>query len=306
MKKWWLFLCILAVFSAVNASWYWPFGPDEDKVPRLSTLMRDATRMIDEATELAADNKGKEAIAKYREALAELAQIEANNPERANTPEFTSLRNKRAYVCAAIDSLLLSEARENAKAVAITDTTELEKMFLRKKGLLKEPAPEAQPVPAVEPAVKTVVRKSQLKAKKSPAVRVDKQNKRSSIARIEEALRKDPNSRKYRLALIGEHIRLGEYDRAKQEIEVLLKANMTDSSALNLKAICEASQGDPKAAEETLFMSIKSNPHDFNGYYNMANLKLYNFGNIDAARLYYDTGRKMGGPKDEALEEALK
>lgn len=284
MKKLALFLGVLTVFGTVNASWYWPFGPDEDKVPRLSTLMRDATRMIDEATELAADNKSKEAIAKYREALAELAQVEANNPDRAMTPEFTSLRNKRAYVCAAIDSLLLSEARENARAVTITDTTELEKKFLQKKGLLKE---EKKPV-----------KKSEKK--------VEKKSRKSNLAKIEEALKKDPNNRKYRLALIGEHIRSGAYDRAKQEIEVLLKANMTDSSALNLKAICEASQGDPKAAEETLFLSIKSNPHDFNGYYNMANLKLHNFDNKDAAKLYYETGRKMGGPKDDALEEALK
>lgn len=304
MKKLALFLGVLTVFGTVNASWYWPFGPDEDKVPRLSTLMRDATRMIDEATELAADNKSKEAIAKYREALAELAQVEANNPDRAMTPEFTSLRNKRAYVCAAIDSLLLSEARENARAVTITDTTELEKKFLQKKGLLKEEKVEK----TVEAKPQTGAQQADSKKKpvKKSEKKVEKKSRKSNLAKIEEALKKDPNNRKYRLALIGEHIRSGAYDRAKQEIEVLLKANMTDSSALNLKAICEASQGDPKAAEETLFLSIKSNPHDFNGYYNMANLKLHNFDNKDAAKLYYETGRKMGGPKDDALEEALK
>ena len=44
----------------------------------------------------------------------------------ALTSEFATLRTKRAYVKAAIDSLLLNQAQVNAKPVAVSDTTALE------------------------------------------------------------------------------------------------------------------------------------------------------------------------------------
>ena len=304
MKAWFLFLAVFGVFTSVNASWYWPFGSGDDSDgPRLSELMEPASELIDDASDLAMDGKIQEAIAKYREALDELSKVELDNPDRAVTTEFASLRNKRAYVNAAIDSLLLAEARDNAKAVAITDTTELEKKFLRKKGLLppeEKPvtrAPEAEPEkPAseVKPDVKI------LEAEKDV-----KPVKKADSVKIAEALKKNPKNRKLRLALIGEHIKAENYDKAREQIDFLLKENMTDSSALNLKAVCEAAQGDFKAAEKTLDLAIQSNPRDYNGYYNMANLKLQGSDNKNVARYYYETGRAVGGPKDAELEAAV-
>lgn len=291
MKKWVLFLAVFGVFTSVNASWYWPFGSDDDSDgPRLSELMEPASELIDDASDLAMDGKVQDAITKYRAALDELAKVELDYPDRAATTEFASLRNKRAYVNAAIDSLLLAEARDNAKAVAITDTTELEKKFLRKKGLLP---PEEKPVvkaPEAKPVTKTPEAK--------PVKKVD-------ASKIAEALKKNPKNRKLRLALIGEHIKAEDFDKAKAQIDVLLKANMTDSSALNLKAVCEAAQGDFKSAEKTLDLAIQSNPRDYNGYYNMANLKLQGSDNKNVARYYYETGRAVGGPKDAELEAAV-
>lgn len=291
MKKWVLFLAVFGVFTSVNASWYWPFGSDDDSDgPRLSELMEPASELIDDASDLAMDGKVQDAITKYRAALDELAKVELDYPDRAATTEFASLRNKRAYVNAAIDSLLLAEARDNAKAVAITDTTELEKKFLRKKGLLP---PEENPVvkaPEAKPVTKTPEAK--------PVKKVD-------ASKIAEALKKNPKNRKLRLALIGEHIKAEDFDKAKAQIDVLLKANMTDSSALNLKAVCEAAQGDFKSAEKTLDLAIQSNPRDYNGYYNMANLKLQGSDNKNVARYYYETGRAVGGPKDAELEAAV-
>ena len=89
--------------------------------------MEPATALIDEASDLAGDGKSVESVEKYREALKELDRIERENPERAATSEFATLRNKRAYVNAAIDSLLLGQVKSNAKAVAVSDTTELER-----------------------------------------------------------------------------------------------------------------------------------------------------------------------------------
>lgn len=311
MKKWVLFLAVFGVFASVNASWYWPFGSDDDSDgPRLSELMEPASELIDDAADLASDGKIQESVAKYREALDELAKVELDNPDRAATTEFASLRNKRAYVNAAIDSLLLAEARANAKAVAITDTTELEKKFLRKRGLLppeekpvaKAPEAKAEPV-APEAKSDTPAVKPDAKAHKSE--KEVKPARKAASVKIAEALKKDPKNRKLRLALIGEHIKAENFDKAKEQIDVLLKANMTDSSALNLKAVCEAAQGDFKSAEKTLDFAIQSNPRDYNGYYNMANLKLQGSDNKNVARYYYETGRAVGGPKDAELEAAM-
>jgi len=123
-------LCALCA----QASWYWPFGSDDDEPegPRLSELMEPATTNIDAAADFAAEGKLKEAQDCYRAAIAALKKIESENPERAATPEFATVRNKRAYINAALDAMLLAEARDNAKAVSVTDTTELEvKMTLK-------------------------------------------------------------------------------------------------------------------------------------------------------------------------------
>ena len=97
--------------------------------------MEPASELIDEASDLAADGKIDESVEKYRKALAELDRIELENPERAKSTEFATLRNKRAYVNAAIDSMLLSQVKQNAKAVAVSDTTELEAKLAEEKGL---------------------------------------------------------------------------------------------------------------------------------------------------------------------------
>ena len=125
---------------------FWSVGTDknEDGAVRLSVLIEPATEAIDAADDLAYDGKTSEAVDKYREALEILDTIEAQNPERAATPEFASVRNKRAYVTATIDSILLLEARKNAKAVAITDTTDLEKKFAQRQAE-KRAKREAEP-----------------------------------------------------------------------------------------------------------------------------------------------------------------
>ena len=269
-RKWTLFFSVFACFGAVNAGW-WPFGSDDDSdEPRLSELMEPASLLIDDATDLAADGKYQDAVVKYREALDELSKVETDHPDRAATTEFASLRNKRAYVNAAIDTLLLAEARSNAKAVAITDTTELEKKFLRKKGLLPE-----------EPAEGSV----------SNAV----------VA----AARPTAAERRKKLESIGESVRKGDYASARAGIDELLRANASDAAALNLKAVCEASTGDFEAAGKTLELVIRVCPRDYNGYYNLANLKLQGGGDKVVARYYYERGRAVGGPEDAELEAAL-
>lgn len=294
------------VWTAV-ASWYWPFGSDEEKPeqPRLSELMEPASVAIDEASDLVADGKMTEAVEEYRKALAILEQIERDNPERAATPEFASLRNKRAYVSAAIDSILLQEARNNAKAVAITDTTELEKKFAERKAKGKPTTPETTQVGVDHwgNTVTNVVGGAQ-STKEKKAEEAPKKPKLDE-AKVREIIELDPESRKAKLLAASESLRNDDLDGTREILEELLTANEADIAALNLRAALEMKEGDYAQATRTLDWAIKLKPKDHHSYYNMAQIILQQGGNVSVAKRYYDIGRMVGGERDPELEGAL-
>ena len=301
MKKPIAVICLLAAANAF-ASWYWPFGGDDekDKPPRLSTLMEPASLLIDDASDLAMDGKIDEAIEKYREALAALDKVERENPERAESPEFATLRNKRAYVNAAMDSIILAQARQNAKAVAVSDTTELEKRFAEEKAARS--AKKAADVTA----------NKQDGAATAPETGTEKRKEPDNTAAVAEgaemkrpAAPVKPRNRRERAI---RDIIDGDYEAALLVIREMLAEKPNGAAALNLRAVCETRQGRFKEAEKTLDQAIMSNPRDFHAYYNMAHLMLQSkgAGGKDAARRYYETGRAVGGPVDEKLKESVK
>ena len=301
-----------ALLHGVQAAWYWPFGSEEEEdLPRLSKLMEPASLAIDDAADAIADGKTDEAVEHYRKALAALERIEAENPERAATPEFATVRVKRAYVNAAIDSILLAQSRENAKAVAVTDTTELEKKFAAKRAAAAKPAEENAPkaavaTPKLEKQVDAYVERDRARMKKTEKAAAKAKAEKAVDREIKSLLKKDPKSRRARLLQAGEDIRNDDCEAAKLSIRALLEEKPNDAAALNMRAMCEAAEGDFRAAEKTLDQAINSNPRDHYAYYNMANLMLQSGGSREAARRYYETGRAVGGPKDEQLEKALK
>ena len=296
MSKIPLFLVILFCSLAVRASWYWPFGSDKKEPPRLSELMEPASLLIDEASDLAGDGKVTEAVEKYRAALVELDRVEAENPDRVERPEFATLKTKRAYVSAAIDALLLNQVRENAKSVAVSDTTELERKLAEERGGKKlepevevgerrddslEETEEAQPKP--KKVVKPKARKARPKAKKTPP---------RPLTRAETVMK-----------AIGEK----DFATADRIIEEMLTEKPNSAAALNMRAARESAAGDFKTAEKTLDQAIQSNPRDSYAYYNMAQLYLQvNPDNKSGARRYYETARAYGCPEDPELEAALK
>ncbi|HBJ59120.1 MAG TPA: hypothetical protein DDY72_01340 [Verrucomicrobia bacterium] len=289
-----LIIGLLLATQSVCGAW-WPFGSDEDEKPRLSTLMEPASLLIDKAADYADEGKVDEAVAEYRKALAELDRLEAENPERAETSEFATVRNKRAYVSAAIDSLLLAQARENAKTVAVSDTRELEAK------LAAEKAGGTDAAPAVEAA----------KPKPGVSVRVHETARRQArIDAFQKALAADPKNRRARLGLAMEDLRLQDYDSALLTVGELLEEKPNDAAALNLRAAIEMEKGDNAAAEKTLAQAIQSNPRSYYAYYNLAHLFLKTRPTKegrDAARRYYETGRDYaGGPVDKALESEFK
>lgn len=293
MAKLFLFIGILAFTQGVNAAW-WSFGSDDDEKPRLSTLMEPASLLIDKASDYADEGKVDEAVAEYRKALVELDRVEAENPERAATSEFATLRNKRAYVSAAIDSLLLDQARRNSKAVSVSDTRELEAKLAAEKagGQSQNVTAKTVAKPGVAPKVhETAQRQAKMDA-------------------LHKALQANPKDRRARIGLAMEDLRSGDYDSAKLTIDELLQEKPNDAAALNLRAALEMERGENAAAEKTLTQVIQSNPRSYYGYYNMARLFLKTRKGAegrDSARRYYETGRDYAnGPVDKKLEGEFK
>lgn len=295
MGKYLIFAFVLTIACGVRASWYWPFGSDDDvdgkKPPRLSELMEPASLLIDEASDLAGDGKIDESVEKYRKALAELDRIEEENPDRVKAPEFATLRNKRAYVNAAIDSMLLSQIRENAKSVAVSDTTELEQKLAEERRLKK-----VEKVEKVEKGEKVEGSWSSASSQPSQLSQPPKPSQPSQPAK--------PRTKRQQ-AMVD--IANGDFAAAEILIKEMLAAKPNGASALNLKATMESRQGKFKEAERTLDQAIRSNPRNYYAYYNMAILMLQvNPDNKDVPRRYYETGRSVGGPKDEKLEALVK
>ena len=291
-------MLMLMLAGGAAASWYWPFGSDDsDPKPmrRLSELMEPVSLLIDEASDLAADGKAQESIEKYRAALAELDTIEMENPERATSAEFATLRNKRAYVNAAIDSLLLGQVRSNAKSVAVSDTTALEKRLEAEKANASEKKPvEVKKKPA-EPAGSAEESEEGEPRQEARAVAAKPEEKAENAAPL------SPREQ------VMADIEAGKFEAAAVRISDMLEEKPNNALALNLKAMMESAQGKTKEAENTLDQAIMSNPRSHFAYYNMASLVLQvNPGNKRVAKRYYETGRAVGGPVDPQLEEALR
>ena len=287
MKQLLSFALVLVLCAEVEASWYWPFSSDdENKPPRVSELMEPASVMIDEAYDLADEGKISEAVEKYRAALAELDRIEAENPDRVKEPEFNTLKNKRATVTAAIDSLLLSEAQDNARAIAVSDTTELQKKYDAKHN--KVPKPEETGDAKPEP-----------ESTDEATGETEAPDEQPEVIEL-------PRKPKSKMAIALEDLAKRDFAAVELTIKEILEERPNDAAALNLKAAAEMAQGDAKAAEKTLDQAIMSNPRGYHAYYNMARLMAGMKGNRSGAKRYYEAGRSLGGPVDAKLEELLK
>lgn len=312
MKRILAFLLPVLIATRGFAAWYWPFGSDDEKKPpRMSELMEASSLMLDEASDLANQGKIREAVEKYKEAYAELERLELENPVRAATSEFSTVRNKKAYVSAAIDSLLLEQASGNVRAVSVTDTSEIERKYKEEqeaKLRAAETAREGSGPERSESVGRTEIAES---AAKTPVK--DKNNPGKTVSDKKElykkALVKNPENRKIKVMLAAEDLKNRDYAAAELTIRNLLSETPNDATALNLKAALEAAKGDFKAAKETLHQLITSNPKEYSGYYNLARLIVRMEGDAGkpTAGRYYETGHKYyGGPRDEKLEEMLR
>jgi len=308
---------VLLCAATAHAAWYWPFGSDEDspdRPPRLHRLLENANDLIEQAEDASLDGDAEKALELYNAALTNLVDIANQNPERAEKPEFAPLRNKIAATSAAIDSIRFAQVNQNIRAVAVTDTTELQKRYdaeqAKKKGLdkvlekkekpeakkddapTKEPVAEpvkkpAEPAPAAPPKP-SAAPKSVLAPASEPAP--------ATIAVFDE---------KIQLAI--KELKAKDYAAADLLLEELEKERKGDLNVLILRAAAQNGMRYHLAARRTLEKAMRAHPRNYLPYYNLAYLmfKLEDEG-VESARQYYELGRALGGPMDERIESRLK
>ena len=315
-----LISAVLLCAATAHAAWYWPFGNDEDspdRPPRLHRLLENANDLIEQAEDASLDGDAEKALELYNSALTNLVDIANKNPERAEKPEFAPLRNKIAATSAAIDSIRFAQVNQNIRAVAVTDTTELQKKYdaeqAKKKGvdkaLEKKKEPEKKdpekakrdeaktekpaPPPAPKPVVASVAPSAPASVPK-PAVATSPAP--ASFAGFDE---------KIQLAL--KELQTKDYAAADLLLEELEKERKGDLNVLILRAAAQNGLKYHLAARRTLEKAMRAHPGNYLPYYNLAYLmfKLEDEG-VESARQYYELGRALGGPRDEKLESRLK
>ena len=338
-----LFL-ILAVCAAtfVHGAWYWPFGSDEDdpsKPMRLHRLLEDANNYIEVAEDEAMDGNAEKALENYRLALSELDRIERENPDRAETPEFSPLRNKRAACIAAMDAIRFAQVNDNERAVSVTDTRELQKKWNKKHGIKEpeepkkvdeKPAEEKPAVKEVQPVAKeekpAVKEEQPVAQEEKPAVKeeqpVAKEEKPSAkeeqpVAKEEKPVVKEETpvvkeekpaatdfDARFKVALA--EVKNKDYAAADLMLEALLKERPDDLNTLLLRAAAQVGLESNYAARRTLEKAMRAHPKSYLPYYNLANLVLKLGEGVESARQYYEMGRMVGGPAMPKLEARLK
>ncbi len=285
-----LTLLLLVCGAAVSASaaWYWPFDPDStNKPPRLHRLLEQANEYIELAEDEALDGNGDKAIENYRLALKEIDRVELENPDRADTAEFAPLRNKRATCSAAIDAIRFAQVNENERAVAVSNTTKLERRWRLKHGLQTL----ADEIFAREEAAKTNTTASATNATNTVTAATNATNT-VTAATLGDALKA---------------VRAGAYAEAERMLDALEKAKPDDLNVLLIRAAAQAGSGSLYAARRTLERAAKAHPKSYLPLYNLAHLTLQiDTGDQIVARALYEKGRALGGPQDAALEGKLK
>ena len=318
------FLLILAVCATLLAqgAWYWPFGSDEDdpsKPMRLHRLLEEANNYIEIAEDEALKGNGDGALENYRLALSELDRVERENPDRAETAEFSPLRNKRAACVAAMDAIRFAQVNDNERAVSVTDTRELQKKWNKKHGIKDEVKDEwgkvKDAVVLVEPSAEKPVAKVEEKPVEVPVekqvAKVEVMPPEKPVAKVvaksekKPEVKEDPSDFKYRLKSALAEVRNRDYVAADLLLEELAQERPNDLNVLLLRAAAQAGMGSNHAARRTLEKAMRAHPKSHLPYYNLANLLLDMDESVETARQYYEMGRSCGGPQWAPLERRL-
>lgn len=325
-------LLVAALFALASvplrAAWYWPFGSDEDspdRPPRLHRLLENANDLIEQAEDASLDGDAEKALELYNAALTNLVDVAAKNPDRAEKPEFAPLRNKIAATSAAIDSIRFAQVNQNIRAVAVTDTTELQRKYdeeqAKKKGGEKKDAAKADAVKEKGDASKMTPAKvesdaSAAKAADDKAIKAESKSDDRSVVKAQPkgAVNAKPANVDRAAMNFDEGIQTAirelkakDYAAADLLLEDLEKERKDDLNVLILRSAAQSGLKYYLAARRTLEKAMRAHPKNYIPYYNLAHLMFKIEGEgVDSARQYYELGRALGGPKDSRIEAKLK
>lgn len=330
-------LLVAALFALASvplrAAWYWPFGSDEDspdRPPRLHRLLENANDLIEQAEDASLDGDAEKALELYNAALTNLVDVAAKNPDRAEKPEFAPLRNKIAATSAAIDSIRFAQVNQNIRAVAVTDTTELQRKYdeeqAKKRGGEKKDAEKRAAEKADEEKEKSDVSKetpakmvseaSAAKAADGKAIKAASKpdNKSAVKAQPKDGGNAKPANADKAAMSFDEGIQAAirelkakDYAAADLLLEDLEKERKDDLNVLILRSAAQSGLKYYLAARRTLEKAMRAHPKNYIPYYNLAHLMFKIDGEgVDSARQYYELGRALGGPKDSRIEAKLK
>ena len=275
-----LAICVLLAATCAQAAWYWPFTSSEDntnKPPRLHRLLEKANDFIELAEDESLNGEADKALDYYYQALDELRRVQFENPDRAEKPEFAPLRNKIAACKAAVDTIRFEQVNANIRAVSVTDTTELQRKWNKKHGIVeKEDDPPVTPAPDAESPPKP-----EQSADSPPPV--------------------PPSS----LAEAGNLLRAGDAAGAEKILEDILREQPDDLNALLLRGAVLATTGRYYAARKTLEEAVRAHPKSYLPHYNLAYVALELGEGRKIAKQHYDRGRELGGPVNKDIETRL-
>lgn len=329
-----LVAALFALASApLRAAWYWPFGSDEDspdRPPRLHRLLENANDLIEQAEDASLDGDAEKALELYNAALTNLVDVAAKNPDRAEKPEFAPLRNKIAATSAAIDSIRFAQVNQNIRAVAVTDTTELQRKYdeeqAKKKGGEKKDATKKDAETAdagkdkgdasKKTSAKVESEASAAKAADGKAVKAESKSDDKSVVKAQPkdgGKAKPANVDKAAMSFDEgiqtaiRELKAKDYAAADLLLEDLEKDRKDDLNVLILRSAAQSGLKYYLAARRTLEKAMRAHPKNYIPYYNLAHLMFKIEGEgVDSARQYYELGRALGGPKDSRIETKLK
>ena len=281
-----------------QGAWYWPFG-DRDSTnapPRLHRLLQQANDYIELAQDASLEGDADKAIENYRLALAELDRVEAENPDRAATAEFAPLRARRVACNSGIDAIRFAQINENVRAVAVTDTSALQKKWNAKHGIKDES--EAKPEPPKPAATNAAPPKVEPPKAEPPKAEPPKVEPPKPTP--------PPKDWDGRIAQAMDFLRARDYAGADVLLESMMNERPKDLNAMLLRAAAQAGTQNYYAAQRTLERAMRAHPKSYLPYYNLANLMIQQGDDLGTAREYYELGRTVGGPENKAIESKLK
>lgn len=297
------------------------------KKPPVLELIKPAVDLMAKAQEAYIATDSKKAIALFREALALLVKLERDYPVWSPTATFSPVRFRKAICETEIERILLEEAQASSRTIAVTDTTELEKMRAERTRMAqtnrvmevtRKLNSKANGEEVDEVAVKADAAKPPAKVAETNApVRVREElewakdmilveNFSEAETALVKVLKKEGENKEARFLLALAKVQQGKAPDALIILTDLLEETPNNEAMLLLASGAYLAAGAHTKAMALLDTVMKANPQRPDAYLNMAWLLLDMRPDANAeAELYYRQAVKLGLARNRDMERRL-